>query len=153
MPNKQNFINLYYCICTENKVLTNSINYSYCSYLQMSDKGCLSQKNLTEEAIHAKMLVRSSMLLLSLSNVKSNCYKERWVCVCSKLSHDKLEHMHPRFPLIAWNFEVHFFVHQRFFITDWVFSVSLKNCQNVGSKTCESVRLYKNSLTVGRHFF
>ena len=73
--------------------------------------------------------------------------------MCSKLSHDKLEHTHPRFPLIAWNFEVHFFVHHRFFISDWVFSVSLKICQNVGSKTFESVRLHKKSLTVGRHFF
>ena len=153
MKNKLYFIYLYYCIHTENKVSTNSINYSYCSYLQMSEKGCQSQTNPTGEAIYAKILVRSSMLLLNLGNVKFNCYKEHWVCVCSKLSHDKLEHTHPRFPLIAWNFEVHFFVHHRFFISDWVFSVSLENCQNVGSKTCESVRLYKKSLTVGRHFF
>ena len=58
VKNKQTLIDLY-SIHTENKMSTNSINYSYSSYLQMSDKGCLSQN----------MIVRSSMLLPNLGNV------------------------------------------------------------------------------------
>ena len=73
VKNKQNLMDLYQCIHTENKVSTNSINYSYCSYLQMSNKGCLSHPNLTGEAIHARMLVRSSMLLHNFENDGCAC--------------------------------------------------------------------------------